>query len=207
MPIAAALASFKAGVTQCDSLIANAHQQDANGPHLLPEIDRRQITVAAFLNMFREWESFLEAAMAALLSGATTINGIAPAKIASPASPADARIMVKGINRYFDYGNHQLFRKIAEIYFVNGGPFQPHINAINGDLDDLRTMRHASAHMSSTTQSSLDTLALRLLGRPSIGIDLYDLLTAADPQSAAGETIYQRHRDILVATAELIANG
>lgn len=207
MPVVAALADFQTAVAQCDSLIANAHQTHANGSEILPELDRRQITVAAFLNLYIAWETFLETTTVALLSGAPTIGGGAPAKFASPATVEAAQRMVIGANSYFDWGNHSKFRKIAEIYFDGGEPFQPHMNAIQGNLDDMRTMRNASAHISSTTQAGLEALALRLLGQPSPGIDLYSLLTATDPNSPANATIYQTHRDLLLATANLIAHG
>jgi hypothetical protein len=207
MPVPAALVEFNAAVAQCDSLIVNAHGVEANGAHILPEIDRRQITVAAFLNMYIAWETFLETAFAALLSGSPTIGGGMPAKFASPPTPDDALKMVIGVQRYFDYGNPTYFRRMAEIYFDQGVPFQPHINAIQGKLDDMRTMRHASAHVTSTTQAGLEALALRLLGQPSPGIDVYGLLTAVDPNAAGGATIFQSNRDVLVATATLIANG
>jgi hypothetical protein len=207
MPVAAALADLNAAFSQCDSLIVNTHRLDAAGAYTLPEKDRRQITVAAFLNMFIAWESYLERTISALLAGESTTNGNYPAKFASPASADEARKMLIGINRFFDFANHQNFAKVSGIYFAGGAPFQPHMNAIQGSLDDLRTMRNASAHVSSTTQSGLEALALRLLARPSPGIELYDLLTALDPRITGSVTVYQSHRDLLLATAALISAG
>lgn len=48
--------------------------------------------------------------------------------------------------------------------------------------EDLRTMRNASAHISSTTQTALESLAQRIFRTPRPGIVLYDLLMAADPK-------------------------
>lgn len=207
MPVVQALVEFQAAVAQCDSLISNAHQPDATGQPILPDIDRQQITVAGFLNMFIAWETFLEAVLSHLMSGAVTAAGNAPVKFASPASPEIAKKMVIGTMRYFDYGNHFNFKKIAEIYFDQGAPFKLPLDAVNASLDDLRVMRNASAHISSTTQTALETLALRLLAVPSPGIKLYALLTTPDPQSAAGGTVFTTYRDILLATAAAIATG
>lgn len=206
MPVAAALGTFTAVSAQCDSLIANAHQSNTTGTLIFSAIDRKQITVAVFLNLFIGWESFLEEIFAALLCGAPTLNGNPTVKFANPPNLAAANKMIIGPNRYFDYGNHDYFRKAANIYFDQGAPFEPHIAAIFSQLGDIRTMRNSSAHLSSTTQTALEALALRLLNRPSIGIGLYDLLTAPDP-NAAGATIYQTYRDTLLTTAGLIANG
>jgi hypothetical protein len=65
MPLASVLADFKAAVAQCESLIANAHREDAAGVALFPVTDQSQITVAAFLNLFIAWAMFIESSMLA----------------------------------------------------------------------------------------------------------------------------------------------
>lgn len=207
MPVSAALAQFNASVAQCQSLIINTHGVGATGNHILPATDRQQITVAAFLNMFIAWETFLEATVAALLSGSPTTNGNMPVKYASPANTDAAKKMIIGTYRFFDYANHQNFIKMVEIYFEDGKPFQPHINSIYSKLDDLRAMRNASAHVTSTTQAGIDSLAARLLGRPAQRIDLYALLTATNPADPQGGTIFKSYQDTLIVTANLIATG
>ncbi len=206
MSLAQNLADFKASVAQCDSLIANAHKVDGSGAALFPPKDQQQITVAAFLNLFIAWETFLECSLAELMTGAATLNGTQPVKYVSPLTPADARQFVKHVREYFDYGNHEYFRIVVNQYFKDGYPYEPHFKGITLDLADLRKMRNASAHISHTTQSALETLALRVLKRPSIGIELYALLMASDP-AIAGNTIFTTYRDKLVVTAELIAQG
>lgn len=206
MPITQALADFKASVAQCDSLITNAHKVDAAGIDFMPEIDRQQVTSAAFLNLFIAWESFLETTLAELLRGSPTMGGSLPVKYASPPSLAAAKVMVIGANRYFDYGNHHLLTKVASIYLQNGEPLQPHLNAIFSELEDLRVMRNSSAHITSTTQAALESLALRVLGQPAISITLYQLLTMGDP-GAPGQTVFETYKAKLVVTAELIAQG
>ena len=58
MSLAKDLADFQNSIGQCDNLIANAHQFDASGNSILPVVDRQQITVAGFMNMFIAWEAF-----------------------------------------------------------------------------------------------------------------------------------------------------
>lgn len=205
MPVAA-LAAFQSEVQQCDSLIANAHKVDATGMSLFPARDQQQITVAAFLNLFIAWESFLEACFVSLMTGGATISGAAPNRFASPASTRAAHAMIIGINRYFDFANIENVRKVAGIYFEQGYPFEPHLTAVVVDLTDLRTMRNASAHVTSTTQISLEGLAQRILGTPQPGISLYGLLTAMHP-AGAGQTVYATYRDKLLAAAQLVADG
>jgi len=202
-----ALANLQARVSQCDSLIANAHKVDATGVAFLPQVDRQQITVAAFLNFFVAWESFIEDALTNLMAGSPTISGTYPTRYVVPASQDAAKTLVIGINRYFDYANHDNVRRIVSMYFQNGYPFEPHLSSISLDLSDLRTMRNASAHITSTTQKALEALAQRIFSTPRAGVDLYSLLTAIDPRSATGGTVYTESRDKMLTAAALIAKG
>lgn len=202
------LVDFKGSVTQCDSLIANAHQTNgAGGSFLFSAVDRQQITVAAFLNLFIAWEAFLESLLSEFMTGSLTTNGNAPVRYVSPPHPQAAREFVVGVRPYFDYGNHDNVRKVIRMFFQNGYPFEPHLSGIFSELSDLRTMRNASAHISSTTQTALESLALRIFGQPQAGIGLYQLLTMIDPRSAANETVFLAYKNKLVVTAELISSG
>jgi hypothetical protein len=207
MPLDPILAEFKASLAQCESLIANAHKTDAGGAPILSRLDHKQITIAAFLNMFIAWEAFLESSMAGLMAGDRTISGAAPVKYVMPLNTDAARELVVGIMRYFDYGNHDHIRKIVRIYFRDGYPYEPHLSAIFSDLADLRTMRNACAHITATTQTALDALVLRIFSGPMPGIDLYQLLTAIDPRSTVGGTVFDTYKTKLIVAAELIAQG
>lgn len=207
MTLANALQEFQSSAAQCGSLIANAHRLDPAGVPILPLIDRKQITIAAFLNLFIGWETFLEDAVSKLMSGSLTIQGNAPIRFATPSTPESARKMLIGTLRFFDYGNHENVRKMVSIYFDRGYPFEPHFSAIMGELTDIRIMRNASAHITSTTQSALDALAQRILTIPQIGTDLYGLLLTIDPRSQTGGTVFSECSSKLLVTAQLIANG
>ncbi len=207
MPIAGAVATLEAKAAQCDALIASAHRVDAGGVSMFPAADRNMITVAAFLNLFVAWEEFLETAMSQFMFGTPTLSGNAPVRYAAPPDIEAAKRMLIGTNKYFDFANHELVRKMAALYFQNGYPFEPHLSAIATDLADLRTMRNASAHLSSTTQRALESLAQRIFGVPRPGISLYAMLTAVDPRATAGATVFADARDKLLTTAQLIAHG
>ena len=208
MALGQILFDFNGSVAQCDGLIANAHQTNgAGGPFLFPAVDRQQITVAAFLNLFIAWETFLELSLSEFMTGNLTTNGTAPVKYVSPLHVEAAREFVIGVRPYFDYGNHENIRKVVRMFFQNGYPFEPHLSGIFSELSDLRTMRNASAHISSTTQTALESLALRISGQPQAGISLYQLLTMTDPRSVTGETVFLGYKNKLLVTAELISRG
>jgi hypothetical protein len=201
------LAEFVSDATQCRDLVANAHRQEPGGAWLLPERDRQQITVAALLNLFIAWESFLEKSLLSFMTGNATISGALPVRYVVPPSRDAASTLLTGINRYFDFGNHENVRKIVSMYFLGGSPYLPHLNLIFSDLNDIRTMRNASAHISSSTQTGLESLAQRVLGTPQPGIRLYTLLTAIDPRETSGVTVFRVYEDKLSIVATLIANG
>lgn len=207
MPIASAVTNLGAKAAQCDSLITSAHRVDAAGASIFSLADREQITVAAFLNLFVAWEEFLEAVFSNFMVGVPTLSTNVPNRYAVPPDVESAKLMLIGTNRYFDYANHELVRKMASVYFQNGYPFEPTFSAVISDLADLRTMRNASAHLSSTTSLSLEALAQRIFGTPCPGITLYAMLTTVDPRSATGSTVFAEARDKLLTSAQLIAQG
>lgn len=207
MPIAKILADFKADVLQCEDLIANVHKTDSSGTPIFSLVHQKQITIAAFLNMFMAWETFLESSLTAFMVGNLTLSGTAPVRYVMPVSLDASRALIIGVQRYFDYGNHDFVRKMVGIYFRGGYPYEPHLSSIHSELADLRTMRNASAHITSTTQVALEALSQRLFAQPHPGIDLYRLLLMVKLNSVPRDTIFLTYKNTLVVTAELIAQG
>jgi hypothetical protein len=205
--LATIFSEFTENVAQCDALISDAHRAGPSGHPLFAQPSRDRITVAAFLNFFIAWESFLESTIIDLMIGGVTMSGSSPTKFVAPVDASSARALIVGINRFFDYGNHENFRKVIRMYFQGGYPYEPHLSSIASDLADLRTLRNSSAHITSTTQTALEGLAQRILSRPWPDIDLYSLLTAADPRYTTGETVYSAYKNRLIVAAELIVTG
>jgi hypothetical protein len=207
MTLAVALAAFGNSAAQCTSLIANGHKTDSSGANIHTQIDREQITAAAFLNLFIAWETFLEDVLTKLMIGNPTIGGLKPIRYVTPHTIEDAKRLLIGINTYFDFANHEYVKKVAYMYFLNGYPLEPHLSSIAQDLADLKTMRNASAHVTSTTHANLNKLALRIFSTPRPGMSLYNLLVSPDPRSTSGQTIYGSYNDKLLTAAGLIAKG
>ena len=116
--------------------------------------------------------------------------------------------MLVHTQRYFDFANQDNVRKIAKLYFDADYPFETPLSSINGELVDLKTIRNACAHLSSTTRTALEGLATRILGQPHPGISVYRLLTTIDPRvQGNATTVYAAYRDMLIAAATLIAQG
>jgi hypothetical protein len=207
MPIGQSLADFQASVAQCDNLITNAHTAAPGGAFHFTPRDREQITVAAFLNMFIAWEEFIEASIGDFMMGEATIGGNQPARYVAPPTRDHSGKMVIHMNRYFDYASHENVKKLARLYFNSGYPFDTPINSLTLELSDLKIMRNACAHMSSTTKAALEGLGLRIFGSPQAGITVYAMLTADDPRTNPRVTVYASYRDKLLVAAGLIAQG
>ncbi len=208
MPVAQILADFQNAIAQCDNLVANAHRTVAGAP-IVPAIDQRQITVAAFLNMFIAWEVFLEECFLEFMMGGRTFKGSLPVRYVSPVDVVAANQLILGVSwTYFDYAKHDNVQTLAKMFFRDGRPFEPHISAAYTDLADSKTMRNWCAHKTSSTQTALDGLARRIFGRPRVGIDLYTLLMTVDPRVRGGtQTVFATYKDKLLAVAQLIATG
>lgn len=207
MSIAKTLLKFQRDASQCDRLIANAHRVDKFGKSFLTEKDRRQIIIASFLNFFIAWESFLEDCLAKYMTGSKTIAGKSPVRFVSPKTVGAAKKLTIGTSRYFDYANHENFKKVVSLYFDKGYPFEPIFSSSTSDLSDMRIMRNASAHISSTTQTSLDSLAQRIFMVPQPGIGLSKMLMMARPGAPIGTTVFYEYKNKLLTMAALIANG
>ena len=207
MPIADILAELRAEATECTDLIATAHRTGPDTLALFTQSEQRRITICAFLNLFVAWETFTEQSLVSFMIGDSAISGRFPTRFVTPATRESALAILMGNNRYFDFANHEHVGKIAGIYFQDGYPFQPHLRSIATDLADLRMMRNASAHISTSTQTALESLGQRILGTPRKNIQLYDLLVAPDPRARGVETVVGTSRDKLLAAAQLIATG
>ncbi len=206
MPIAQSLIDFQSNLAQCDSLIATAHAAEAEA-YRFAQRDREQITVAAFLNMFIAWEEFIEAAINYYMMGDETMGGNTPLRYVSPPTRSHSAKMVIHTNRYFDFANHENVKKIANLFFNAGYPFETPINSMSQELADLKTMRNACAHMSSTTKIGLESLAIKIFGSPKPGISVYQMLTSSDPRTNPDVSVYAAYRDKLSTAAAIIAQG
>jgi hypothetical protein len=208
VPIGQSLTTFQAAVAQCDSLIASAHRSDATGTYLFALPDREQITVAGFLNLFIAWEEFIEASINDFMMGDLTVRGNIPVRYVTPPSAQHSNKMIVHTLRYFDYSNNDNVRKVAKLFFEAGYPFEGPLSSIDAELAEMKTIRNACAHLSSTTRTALEGLATRILGQPQPGINVYRLLTTFDPRvQGNATTIYATYRDKILSAAQLIAQG
>lgn len=209
MPLNQVLSDYRSGINQVNSLISFAYQQNANQDYVHSNSIREFITTSAFLRMFIHWEGFLENAFVEYMMGELSITGTPVQCCVSPADREHAHKILIGTHRYVDWANHQIVERLADLFFLNGEPFKSSLSAVQGELKDLRTIRNAAAHLSTTTQPGLAALATRKLSRSVSRISVSDLIMALDPHSPPGttKTFLQSYQLLLDITAENISNA
>lgn len=200
------LDDYRASVATCQSFITYAHARYASGRYKMQTTLRKFISESSFLKLFIAWEHFLESCFIDYLMNEQSILGNRPAKFAHPIDRKHANDLLVGTQKYVDWANPEITRKLSKIYFHEGYVFNIELVSIQSELFDLKTIRNSAAHLSSSTNTQLDALSSRLLGVQCNNYTAYDLLFSIDPNTA-GQTILDNYINKLDISAEAIANG
>lgn len=206
MPISAVLTEFRSSVSIYNGYISKAFTQGVTGLYILPESERSCVVESVFLKMFISWETFLEEVFVYYLMGNASASGRVPTKFASPTSESHAKEMITGTQKYIDWANPEIIRKLAKLYFDNGEPIGRVLSSIQSDLFDLKTIRNAAAHLTTTTKTSLEALAARKLNRSCSGIDVSTFVLSLDPRGNGTSTILDNYLILLDTAAHEIAH-
>jgi hypothetical protein len=207
MAIVQNLADFRSSIIELVSHITYAHQKYATGRYKINPNLREFISESAFLRIYITWETFLESCFVDYLLNEVSILQNRPAKWVSPLDYNHAQQIIVGNQRHMDWSNPEVVRKISNIFFHQGYVFNTVLSSINNDLMDLKAIRNAAAHISSTTISKLDGVSSRILATPCVNYTSYKLLFSSDPRSTTNQSVLDRYLQIIDVAAEQIANG
>ena len=207
MSLIDSLTTFRVSVAEANSFIALAFQQDGDGNYVLPQNQREFITDSAYIKIFITWETFLENSFTQYMLGEPSILGNAITRYVQPLNEKHANSLLIGTQRYVDWSNPETVKKLSILYFAPGNPFDIFISSMISDLFDLKTIRNAAVHLSSTTRQQLDSIGTRKLRRFCNNLNVSDIIFAVDPDSATNETILATYLNKLDLSAEGIANG
>lgn len=207
MPLVDSLNTFRASVLETNGFIALAFQQDAAGAYILPQNQRDFITDSAFLKLFIAWETFLEHSFIQYMLGEPSILGTAVVRYVQPRDEQHANKLLIGTQKYVDWSNPDIVKRLCNLFFDTANPFDTFISSMMTDLFDLKTVRNAAAHLTSTTRQQLDSVGTRRLKRPCTNLKVSDYIFAIDPDSASGDTILTTYLNKLDVGAEGIANA
>jgi hypothetical protein len=207
MPIALALHEFQASAGQANAIIAAAYRVDSTNNFFFTATEQAVLVESAFLRLFVAWEAFLESTFVNYMIGAQSLQNNVLPRYVSPRDLDHAHSMVVGGMRYADWSTPEVVRKLAKLFFDGGEPYETVLAQIHTDLLDIKTVRNAAAHLSSTTSTQLDSVASRVLSTPVAGMTVARFVLHRDPRSATGESMMQTYNATLKAAAHLIANA
>ena len=201
------LTTFRDSVAEANSFIALAFQQNDNGDYVLSQNERDFITDSAYIKIFISWETFLENCFIQYMLGERSILGNEITRYVQPLHEKHANDLLIGTQRYVDWSNPETVKKLSILHFASGNPFDVYISSMMSDLFDLKNIRNAAVHLSSTTRQQLDSIGTRKLKRPCNNLKVSDIIFAIDPDSTSNETIFTTYLNKLDVSAEGIAKG
>ena len=205
MSLRQTLNEFRSSILESNDNFVTAYQVDNIGNYVFDKAMRILITEASFLKIFISWEHFLEQTFIKYLTGKKSVTNN---KVSSCLKRVDlnrAADILKGTNKYIDWSNPDIVLRLAKLYFGATSPYSDHLNPIKTDLFDLRTIRNSAAHLSTTTNKSLDSLASRILKENKSKINVADFILSMIPETTT--IVVDFYITILDITAENIANA
>jgi hypothetical protein len=206
MTISDSLNGIFDNIKACNDHVTRAHSKGFNGLSLLTEAEIETAINASYLKLYIGLESYLEAISIQYMMGSPTASGTQVVKYVVPKDEDNAKRMIIGTNRYFDWSDPDKVRSMCDVVFENGGPIKVAISSSLSDLKDMRTIRNAAAHISSTTTTQLDSLASRIFTRPFYKLKVNDLLMRPDPRVNGRQTVFQHYSSIIETLAIAAAN-
>lgn len=206
MPISTALTTYRQGINDTNQLILKANLTDTAGAYIFNNSEKDFIINSSFLKMFVHWEGFLESVFISYVMRCPSMNGTYIVSCVNARDQKHAYELIKNTNSYIDWANHEIVKKLASFLLKDGGPFIDNINAISRELSDLKNIRNAVAHISSSTQQKLDAVASRVLARQINNTTPANFILSSFPQDNS-KTILMHYQSILDVAAENIARN
>ncbi|MBU1059079.1 MAG: hypothetical protein KJ804_12270 [Proteobacteria bacterium] len=205
MSLLQTLTEFRNSVQENNLNFTSAYQVNIAGDYIFDKNIRVLITEASFLKIFISWERFLEQSFTKYLTGKKSITNNRLSSCIKRIDMNRASEIVKGTNKYIDWSNPDIILRLSKLYFGITNPYTDNLNPIKIDLFDLRTIRNAAAHLSTTTSKSFDSLASRILKENKSSVNVADFVLTMIPDTT--DTVIDYYINVLDITAENIANA
>lgn len=198
------LQKYRDSVKTIEKIISEAHNQDEKSAYIHTEEYRQFVIAAAVVRFSVAWEGFLENICCLYLMGEPDIEGkVVPCCLKARDENHASKLLI-GTNTYFDWTNADKIEQLSKLYFNQDNPIKTGISSVKSSLNDLKTIRNAAAHISASTQKTLNALASRYKGCQVINATVADVINYQFPD---GRTVWQSFKELLDATAECIAKG
>ena len=199
MPAQQILSDYQGKISAIQSPIQNAFSTDGDGNYIFHKPFRDFVTEAAVVKIYITWESFLEECFIIYSMCEPSCSGMLYVRYSTPLNSDHARSIALGTRDFVEWGSPDIVIRLCKLYFDNGEPFKSVLSGIYSDLLNLKNIRKAAAHLSSTTRKKLDAVAAALFGIPSPGIAVSDLVVAIHPNGLPNETVLEYYMRMLDA--------
>jgi hypothetical protein len=158
---------------------------------------------AAFLQMFKSWESFQEECTIAFLAGRLRADGgIVACHVSAPDEETARNFLYLG-RPYLEWTEADAVMGRWDILFIPPNLLTLAVRPSKPELNQMKILRNAIAHSSPISDRRFHELIIRTLGgRPTISRPAQFLGTAypTDPT----RTLFDRYADVLEVTAAAI---
>lgn len=157
-------------------------------------IDVREMTIKqAFLNVFSEWEHFLENSTIAFSMGEENLSGFKPNKYISPLDEEHAHRLIKGSSAYPDWSDLKSVKDIASRLFEQGEPYKSALNGFSSKFSEMKKVRNIIVHNSAKSKAEFDTLVRNALRASDVGISAVDFLLSRKGSNPYFFDVYISH--------------
>ncbi len=137
----------------------------------------REMTIKqAFLNVFTEWEHFLENSTIAYTMGEENLCGFAPIKYISPLNEDHANDLIRGNSAYPDWSDLKSVKAVASRLFENGEPYKSALDGFSSKFSEMKKVRNVIVHNSAKSKAEFDTLVRSALRASDVGLTAVEFL-------------------------------
>ena len=137
---------------------------------------RDLVVKQAFLNVFTEWEHFLEFSTIAYSLGEKSIKDFTPTKYVMPLDEEHADNLIKGTAVYPDWSDLDKVLKIESAFFEDGQPYKNALNGFSSKYKDAKKVRNVIVHNSKKSRDEFDSLVRNAYKVSAVGISPAEFL-------------------------------
>lgn len=120
-----------------------------------------------FMNIFMQWEKFLEDSFILYMIGKNDMQGISYVRYAAPINKEHAYNILKGTRQYPDWTNLQEVITLAKLYFKDSGAYSLLTN-IPIEFNEMKTVRNKISHMSNQSDKKFKRLVSQKISNSEI---------------------------------------
>lgn len=205
LQLKSALTDFQQTITACTRLAGDARKWSMPGaPQKLSRSRRDSLIELAFLRSFLAWEGFIEDSFILYMLGKLPPKGKAPVRFVLPPTRPAAHTLAAGGRAYAKWDDSQDVVSLAERFFRGGVPYAGVLRSKQQLLQDVKTIRNACAHDSTSAREKFEGLVRRELTVLPPKLTVGGFLDTTNPKAATPASFFEFYLGQLEGLAERI---